>query len=567
MSYGQYPNGFQGVFASRRLFVRKSIDNNVKLCIISTAHKSCLSATNYVSPQGDSLFFRLVNSGQERLGTTMSKKNGGSKTIRPEAGQGLGDAAMVAVAQAKVEPVKGEEFELCDPFSLIDYNEMAQEAQQLREQEGLRAQEVVDACAVAEELINAIAGIEQFFYAGDKSEVETVKSHPESKPMKAYAGLVQKCQAHFKNACVEKSEGKYRVGSQKPHCVIPARLSALKALVIKMSEPRAKNDEVELRGLFDWEISAIAVELGVVVEVKEVKGPHIEHDKRFFVIGKNGDATEGQHREFEKLVGLAIKVNQQTVRQVRKDAREQLKELAPPREIEKAMREGGQYLANVPSTEYRGKIISGGLCAFLFEGERVTIGGNTEICAEGPVGFVNYTEELRKNGACISVADVTDLLKGREHPPAEMKEADKKLWWFMQRHCNWLQDFREEEELIDGMVQDSDLTSEDFLEGETGEIVLRMESFHSKAGKSFTVVTPAAIRVKQLDVDGKKGVELVEGSPRMMPLVSSWVGKAVPMDKLTEAGDFGKFVRAWTSQMTRTATKADEEVAEAVTAD
>jgi hypothetical protein len=91
------------------------------------------------------------------------------------------------------------------------------------------------------------------------------------------------------------------------------------------------------------------------------------------------------------------------------------------------------------------------------------------------------------------------------------------------------------------MTQNNDLTIQNFLDGELGNIVLRLDSF----GMRKETVSPAAIRISRVLVGKNKALRVIEANPGMMSIVSNLIGeeKVFPENNLPMV--LNKFVGHW----------------------
>jgi citrate lyase synthetase len=133
------------------------------------------------------------------------------------------------------------------------------------------------------------------------------------------------------------------------------------------------------------EINQIAFNINAVVELKEVSGPYLKIDRKFFGVGQANEMTEEYSEQFQKIVGKLITVNKVLVSEIRKQQSLTLHEQVTANTIEEALEKGGIYLATIP--DFRrddGTTFFGGHVLLCFTNKSVTIGGEySQLFSDG----------------------------------------------------------------------------------------------------------------------------------------------------------------------------------------
>jgi len=416
-------------------------------------------------------------------------------------------------------------------LSLINRKEIADRVRQKQDLRKKILAEIAEARKVSVELTNQIVSIEHFFVAGDKEFVETVKNDPDNPAMKAYYAILDILRKHLQNGCAKKSGNSFSVGYANHYCVIPSRLAAMSSL-FQLTIPHPQGDGEELRALTFQEIGRIAINIGLKKS----------NDHRIFTIGPISDEEQAEFdQHMERILNACKKVEVERQKQLRKSLSNQ----TTVRAIEDALQRGGIYLATIPDEQLDKKTFFGGQVLLCFDRKRkvVSIGGEYgQQFVDGNEYFCKAVMEIEKQNPEISFEDVLSLLKeDRDEPNGRRQKHDYRLWQSVRKHINWLRICRKEENLISSMTQNNDLTIQNFLDGELGNIVLRLDSF----GMRKETVSPAAIRISRVLVGKNKALRVIEANPGMMSIVSNLIGeeKVFPENNLPLV--LNKFVGHW----------------------
>jgi len=109
-----------------------------------------------------------------------------------------------------------------------------------------------------------------------------------------------------------------------------------------------------------------------------------------------------------------------------------------------------------------------------------------------------------------------------DKPSKKLPKESFQLWHYVKSHIEWLFQQEQENEAIEKMQNEDDLSIEKFLQGQVGNIVLQLEKF---VVNQVHEISPVAIRVGRYKVDDEPAIILLEASPSMMPHISNLVDK------------------------------------------
>jgi len=423
-------------------------------------------------------------------------------------------------------------------LSLINLTEIKEMARQKYEQHKTALLDIAKAREVAVKLADQITGIGHWFYAGNQEFVGMVKNDSDNPAMRAYRAILDTLRTLLQNGSVEECDGKFYIGAEKLHCVIPSRLAAMSSLS-QLVNPRHHSESEELRALTLQEIGEIALDIGAVTVIG--KPSRFVIDKQYLSIDTY--LTEEELAEFNQYVDIILFANKKTSAEASQQRKMSIKDQVTVNTIEEALEKGGIYLATIPDQQHDGKTIFGGQMLFCFDAKRRTVNVDCRPpFTDGHKLFCDSIDGIKRESAEISFEDVNDLLKeDLDHPNGRREKPDLRLWYYMQNHINWLCNYRAEEDLISSMRKDGDLTTQEFLGGKLGNIVLKLERFRLKNED----ISPAAIKVSRILVGSDKALLVIEANPGMMPVVSTLIGEDKVFPENNLPGALGKFVENW----------------------